>query len=289
MQAYNVILLYNEIGDKILMCERRKPPYQGLRNLVGGKVEPGEESSEAAYRELYEEASISRDMVDLLYLMDFTYYNPECRVEVYAGRLSHDVTVKGDENDLLWVSADDNFFDMTRYAGEGNIGHMVEIYKQMHNEHDNRFVHRAEQVEVKTKSEHSDYAYTKRNVVSRKEGRRCSVTVYEVPPGKAAYPYHYHLCREEVFYILQGEGVLRTPQGEQAVGPGDFCFFPESPSGAHKLCNASATETLVYIDFGAGDELDVALYPDSGKLGIWGKDINRVYRQKDDVQYYDRE
>ncbi|MDR0964493.1 MAG: hypothetical protein LBM60_07755, partial [Clostridium sp.] len=51
-----------------------------------------------------------------------------------------------------------------------------------------------------------------------------------------------------------------TPQGEQAVGPGDFCFFPESPSGAHKRCNASATDTLVYIDFGAGDELDVAKY-----------------------------
>jgi 8-oxo-dGTP diphosphatase len=130
MKTYNVILLYNKGGDKILMCERRKPPYQGLRNLVGGKVEPGEESRDAAYRELYEETSITREMVDLLHLMDFTYYNPECRVEVYAGRLSRDVAVSGDENDLLWVSADDNFFDMTRYAGEGNIGHMVEIYKR---------------------------------------------------------------------------------------------------------------------------------------------------------------
>jgi hypothetical protein len=71
-------------------------------------------------------------------------------------------------------------------------------------------------------------------------------TVYEVPPGKTAY--HYHLCREEVFYILHDDGILRTPQGEQTVGPGDFCFFPESQSGAHKLCNASATESLVYID-----------------------------------------
>jgi 8-oxo-dGTP diphosphatase len=131
MKTYNVILLYNASGDKILMCERRKPPYQGLRNLVGGKVEPDEESRDAAYRELYEETSITREMVDLLHLMDFTYYNPECRVEVYAGRLYRDVAVRGDENDLLWVSADDNFFDMKRYAGEGNIGNMVEIYKEM--------------------------------------------------------------------------------------------------------------------------------------------------------------
>jgi 8-oxo-dGTP diphosphatase len=51
MKSYNVILLYNEICNKILMCERRKPPYQGLRNLVGGKVEPNEDSLDAAYRE----------------------------------------------------------------------------------------------------------------------------------------------------------------------------------------------------------------------------------------------
>jgi 8-oxo-dGTP diphosphatase len=63
--------------------------------------------------------------------MDFTYYNPECRVEVYAGKLNRDVAVSGDENDLLWIDANDDFFDMTRYAGEGNIGHMIEIYKQV--------------------------------------------------------------------------------------------------------------------------------------------------------------
>jgi 8-oxo-dGTP diphosphatase len=131
MKAYNVILLYNAFGDKILMCERRKPPYQGLKNLVGGKVEPGEDSADAAYRELREETSVPRDAVDLLHLMDFTYYHPECRVEVYAGKLKREVTICGDENDLLWADAQDDFFDGTRYAGEGNIGHMVEVYREM--------------------------------------------------------------------------------------------------------------------------------------------------------------
>ncbi|MDR0898040.1 MAG: NUDIX hydrolase [Oscillospiraceae bacterium] len=132
MKTYNVILLYNASGDKILMCERRKPPYQGLRNLVGGKVEPGEDSKGAAYRELCEETSVPRDAVDLLHLMDFTYYHPECRVEVYAGKLKREVAVQGDENDLLWADARDDFFDMKRYAGEGNIGHMVAIYNSVH-------------------------------------------------------------------------------------------------------------------------------------------------------------
>ena len=39
----NVILVFDREKKNILMCRRRKPPYKGLLNLVGGKVEPGEE------------------------------------------------------------------------------------------------------------------------------------------------------------------------------------------------------------------------------------------------------
>jgi 8-oxo-dGTP diphosphatase len=30
-------------GDEWLMCKRRKDPYKGLYNLVGGKIEKGED------------------------------------------------------------------------------------------------------------------------------------------------------------------------------------------------------------------------------------------------------
>ena len=66
-------------------------------------------------------------------------------------------------------------------------------------------------------------------------------------------------------------------------------FFPAGSAGAHKLTNASATEKLVYIDFDVIHDLDAAVYPDSGKIGVWGKGINRVYRLEDDVPYYDGE
>jgi len=32
-------------------------------------------------------------------------------------------------NRLSWIDADENFFDMRKYAGEGNIGHMLEQVK----------------------------------------------------------------------------------------------------------------------------------------------------------------
>ncbi len=125
MRGVNVIVVFNETGDKILMCLRRKNPYKGLSNFPGGKIEPDENGLEAAYRELWEETSISGEDINLTHLMDFTYYLSDCYLEVYVGRLKRMVNIFGDENDLYWSAIDKDFFDVTRYAGEGNIGHIM--------------------------------------------------------------------------------------------------------------------------------------------------------------------
>lgn len=129
MQGYNVLMVYNNEMDRLLMCRRLKDPYKGLSNLVGGKIEPGESGIDAAYRELREETGISKEDIVLRHLMDFTYYLQECYVEVYAGKLKRDVQVSGDENELYWSDLQRDFFDMSLYAGEGNIGHMIEQVK----------------------------------------------------------------------------------------------------------------------------------------------------------------
>ncbi|WMJ22500.1 NUDIX hydrolase [Paludicola sp. MB14-C6] len=126
MQGYNVIAVYNQTIDKLLMCKRKKNPYKGLSNLVGGKIEIDEDGLIAAYRELFEETSISKEDIQLTHLMDFTYYIDNCYVEVYIGKLNKNIEVIGDENDLYWSDLDCNFFDSAKYAGEGNIGHIVE-------------------------------------------------------------------------------------------------------------------------------------------------------------------
>lgn len=125
MQGYNLIAVYNRECDRLLMCVRKKQPYLGLSNLVGGKIEKGEDSLSAAYRELAEETSITKEDIILTRLMDFTYPFDDCYVEVYAGRLNKDVKVSGDENDLYWSTLDCDFFDPGKYAGEGNIGHIL--------------------------------------------------------------------------------------------------------------------------------------------------------------------
>jgi 8-oxo-dGTP diphosphatase len=129
MQGLNVIWVFDPSTQKVLMCKRHKEPYLGLYNLVGGKIEPDEDGLAAAYRELKEETNITD--ISLVHLMDFTYYlDNRCRVEVYVGRLHCETAVYGDEKELIWMDIQENLFDMSRFAGEGNIGHIYEIIKQ---------------------------------------------------------------------------------------------------------------------------------------------------------------
>ncbi len=125
MQGLNVIVVFDETAEKMLMCKRRKDPYKGLSNFVGGKIEPNEDGITAAYRELEEETAITREDIALTHLMDFTYHLDQCYVEVYVGKLNKTVAVHGEENDLYWSDLNHDFFDASQYAGEGNIGHIM--------------------------------------------------------------------------------------------------------------------------------------------------------------------
>lgn len=125
----NVIVVYNKKEDKILMCLRKKEPYKGLYNLVGGKVEKDETGLESAYRELEEESGITKEDIILTHLMTFNYQMSNIELQVYTGKLNKDVKVVEEVNKLYWINANDNFFDMTKYAGEGNIGHIIEQVK----------------------------------------------------------------------------------------------------------------------------------------------------------------
>ncbi len=125
MKKYNVIVVYNKDKKYILMCLRQKDPFQGLYNFVGGKVNPDETDDEAAYRELYEETHISKQDIHLIHTHDFCYYLEDMMIQVYVGILSKDIDVFGDENPLKWISLEEDFFDVTRFAGLGNIGHIL--------------------------------------------------------------------------------------------------------------------------------------------------------------------
>lgn len=130
MQGYNCIIIYSQDREQLLFCKRTKDPYKGLYNLVGGKIDEGEEGFLAAYRELIEETGITKEDISLYHMMDFTYYNQNCYVEVYAGILRSEICLIEEKNPLVWMDQSEDFFSMEKFAGEGNIGHMIEQVKQ---------------------------------------------------------------------------------------------------------------------------------------------------------------
>ena len=129
MKQYNVIVIFNKEINKILMCKRTKEPYIGMYNLVGGKIEKENDGLNEAYRELIEETNISKNDVELKHFMNIEYISFNKSLEVYYGILNKEVELVEEVNKLEWVDINDNFFDMTRYAGEGNIGHIIEEIK----------------------------------------------------------------------------------------------------------------------------------------------------------------
>ena len=131
MQGYNLIVVFDERRERVLLCRRRKEPYKGLLNFVGGKIEPGEEGLAAAYRELREETGLTEADISLFHFMDLTYYRgAPCRLEVYAGRLKGPAQARGEENQLIWQAAKEDMFDRTRFAGKGNMGHIMALLEQ---------------------------------------------------------------------------------------------------------------------------------------------------------------
>ena len=88
---------------------------------------------------------------------------------------------------------------------------------------------------------------------------------YEVPPGRTAFPSHYHCANEESMYVLEGEGSLRIGEATIAVGAGDYVTFPVGPAHAHQITN-TGTGPLRYLALSTKHNVDVVGYPDSKKF-----------------------
>ena len=129
MKKYNVIVVFNKDLTKTLMCKRTKEPYKNMYNLVGGKIEKENDGLSEAYRELYEETNISKEDITLKHFMNIEYVVFDKILEVYYGILNKEVNLVEEFNKLECVNINDNFFDMKKYAGEGNIGHIIEEIK----------------------------------------------------------------------------------------------------------------------------------------------------------------
>ena len=122
---------------------------------------------------------------------------------------------------------------------------------------------------------------------------RLGLSLWELPPGEAAYPYHLHLAEEEMVVVLAGRPSLRTPEGWRELEQGEVVSFLVGEVGAHQIVNRTQ-EPVRFLAFSTSGAPDVVLYPDSNKVGAFerrpeGGGLRELYRRSDAVDYYEGE
>jgi uncharacterized cupin superfamily protein len=136
--------------------------------------------------------------------------------------------------------------------------------------------------------------HCKRARLGRQAGsERLGLSLWELPPGEAAYPYHFHYTEEELVLVLAGAPSLRTADGWRELSNGEVVAFPRGERGGHQLVNRT-TATVRFLSFSTSGEPDVVIYPDSGKLGAFerlpeGGGLRAMFRLSDVVDYHDGE
>lgn len=128
---------------------------------------------------------------------------------------------------------------------------------------------------------------------SQAGSERLGLSLWELPPGQAAYPYHFHYVEEELVVVLEGRPTLRTPAGRRELAEGEVVAFPRGEPGAHQLHNRTA-ETVRFLAFSTSGEPDIVMYPDSGKISAAerlprGGGLRVLFRMADAVDYYEDE
>jgi len=110
--------------------------------------------------------------------------------------------------------------------------------------------------------------------------------IRSLEPDQFSFPYHFHRNAEELFVIMSGKAMLRSPDGFTEVNKNDVIFFEKGPSGAHQLYN-HGDASCVYVDLRTTVGIDVCEYPDSNKINILP--YLEVYESSAKVNYYQGE
>jgi uncharacterized cupin superfamily protein len=117
---------------------------------------------------------------------------------------------------------------------------------------------------------------------------RLGMSVYDIPSGEAICPYHFEWTDEEWLVVISGRPTLRTPVAEEQLKAGDVVCFPAGPDGAHQVRNVTDEAVRVAM-FSTKNEIGIAEYPDSDKIGIWAGGTDYMLRRSVQLDYWDGE
>ena len=113
---------------------------------------------------------------------------------------------------------------------------------------------------------------------------KIGVNLTTLPPGKQSALRHYHSKEDEMVFVLEGEVVLRTDEGEQLLTAGSCAGFPAGSTNGHQLVNRTDRPAR-YLEISNRDGSDAAEYPDDDIRYRKGPDGAPLYTRKDGTPY----
>jgi uncharacterized cupin superfamily protein len=123
--------------------------------------------------------------------------------------------------------------------------------------------------------------------------QKLGASVDIVAPGKRSCPYHFHYAQEEMFVVIEGQGMLRVAGQMLPIKTGDVVFIPPGPEYPHQIINTSDAP-LKYLSISTRETPEVCEYPDSGKYQAMvtingARAFTAVQRPQSTLEYWDGE
>jgi uncharacterized cupin superfamily protein len=127
------------------------------------------------------------------------------------------------------------------------------------------------------------------------DAKRLGASLFEIEPGSAAFPLHYHLGNEEMLIVISGAPTLRTAEGERELREGEIVSLPVGREGAHQVINRTdgPVRILMLSEMIAPD---IVVRPESGKISAFGRPpgghgegMHGVYFERDSGPFWEGE
>jgi uncharacterized cupin superfamily protein len=109
------------------------------------------------------------------------------------------------------------------------------------------------------------------------------VNLTRLLPGAVSALRHAHTLQDEFIYILQGNPLLITDEGETQLAPGMCAGFKAGNGNGHQLINRTSEEAI-YLEVGDRSLGDTGVYPDDDLQALF-VDEKWEFRHKDGSPY----
>ena len=113
---------------------------------------------------------------------------------------------------------------------------------------------------------------------------KIGINLTTLPPGKESAMRHFHTLEDELIFIVEGEVVLVTDEGEQVLRAGMCAGFAAGVRNGHQLVNRG-DRPVRYLEISNRDRNDTAEYPDVDLAYAKRADGKGMFSRKDGTPY----